>query len=92
MVQSLTDWLQQSRLTVVAIDKENGRLRVKQQEGQCSDLTCHGEAVVVADDGTRGDLDLLNPGDIIRVEPAIDRPERVIVVRRAWDELTSPEF
>jgi hypothetical protein len=77
---------------VVSVDKETGRLRVKGSADNCSDLTCHGETVVVADDGTRGDLDLLNPGDIIKVEPAIDRPSKIVVVRRAWEELTSPEF
>jgi hypothetical protein len=40
----------------------------------------------------RPDLDALNPGDIIRVEGAADRPDRIVVVRRVWDELTSPEF
>ena len=92
MSQSLTEWLQQSRLTVVAVDKENGRLRVKRSDDQCSDLSCQKGTLVVTEDETRADLDLLNPGDIIKVEPAGGRPEKIVVVRRVWEELASPEL
>jgi hypothetical protein len=34
----------------------------------------------------------LNPGDIIRLDQQTGRPDRIVVVRRVWDELTSPEF
>jgi hypothetical protein len=92
MVQSITDWLQQSRLTVVAIEQETGRLRVKGEADVCRDLTCAGGTLVVTDDETKADLGLLNPGDIIKIEPAGGRPEKIIVVRRVWEELTSPEL
>jgi hypothetical protein len=91
MTLSLTDWLQQSRLVVVSVDKAKGYVRVKGHAEACSDLACPEQTVVVTEDGMRPDLDALNPGDIIRVEGAADRP-RIVVVRRVWDELTSPEF
>jgi len=77
---------------VVSIDKESGRLRVKGSSDRCSDLTCHGKTLVVADDESRADLGFLNPGDIVKVEPATGTPEKIVVVRRAWEELASPEL
>jgi hypothetical protein len=92
MAQSITDWLQESRLTVVAVEKATNRLRVKGEADLCSDLTCRDGTLVVTDDETRADLDFLNPGDIIKVEPAGGPPERIVVVRRVWEELASPEL
>ena len=92
MTLSLTDWLQQSRLVVVSVDKAKGYVRVKGHAEACSDLACPEQTVVVTEDGMGPDLDALNPGDIIRIEGAADRPDRIVVVRRVWDELTSPEF
>jgi len=46
---------------------------------------------VVTDEDARAGLDALNPGDIIKIEPTGGRPERIVVLRRAWDELASPE-
>jgi hypothetical protein len=93
MAQTFTDWLQTSRLVVVAVEKDRHRVRVRGSEDVCSDLSCHDETVVVSDDGgSNRDLDSLNPGDIVRVESAGDRTNRIVVVRRVWDELSSPEF
>jgi len=47
---------------------------------------------VVTDDGTAPDLAALNAGDIVRVEERSGRAERIVVVRRVWEELTSPEW
>jgi hypothetical protein len=91
MTQSLTDWLQHSRFVVVGIDKDRGHLRVKGVADACTDLTCSESTLVVGDDGAAG-LDSLNPGDIVRVEGEPGRAERIVVVRRVWEELTSPEF
>ncbi|MBI1736102.1 MAG: hypothetical protein HYR51_13080 [Candidatus Rokubacteria bacterium] len=90
MAQRLTDWLQQSRLTVVAVDTEHRRVRLKDVADACSDVAC-GEATVVLTEDGAGDLSCLNPGDIVRVEGAASAP-RIVIVRRIWDELTSPEF
>ena len=90
MAQSLTDLIQKSRLTVVAVDKGAGRLRVRDDSETCADLTCQGSLVVT--EGESGvDLGLINPGDIIKVESSAGRPEKIVVVRRAWEEYASPE-
>jgi hypothetical protein len=91
MEQSLTDWLQKSRLTVVEIDRAKGRLRVRGDADACSELSCGEPTLVVTDDGTGG-LETLNPGDIIKVAPATGRADTIVVLRRAWDEIASPEL
>jgi hypothetical protein len=90
MAQSLTDLIQTSRLTVVEVDREAGRLRVRDSSEMCSDLTCHG-SLVVTEEASKADLGLIHPGDIIKVEASGGRPEKIVVLRRAWEELTSPE-
>lgn len=92
MVQSLTDWLKQSRLIVVAVEVDKGRVRVKSDGEACSDLSCGERALVVSDEDPAGSLESLNPGDIVKVERAAGKPDRIVVVRRVWEELTSPEF
>jgi hypothetical protein len=90
MSQPLTDWLRESRFTVVHVRRDLGQIRVKNEADACTDLACSGH--VVDDEGAVQGLEALNPGDIIKVEREAGRPERIVVVRRAWDELTSPEF
>jgi hypothetical protein len=90
MAQSLTDLIQKSRLTVVEVNKQAGRLRVRDDSETCSDLSCHG-ALVVTDEMSGADLGLINPGDIIKVEAREGRPEKIVVVRHAWNEFSSPE-
>ena len=92
MVPSLSELIQQSRLMVVAVDKTRGRLRVKGASDACTDLSCAEQALVVTDEGARADLDLLNPGDIVKIEPAAGPAEKIVVVRRAWEEIASPEI
>jgi hypothetical protein len=92
MTQSLTDWLQQSRVVVVGVDPVTRRIRVKNENEACTDLSCHERTLVVSEDGAAPDLGSLNAGDIIRVEDKSGRPERIVVVRRVWEELTSPEW
>ena len=90
MTQSLTDWLQQSRLVVVSVDLEHRRVRVKAVA--CRDVTCSEQTLVVCEESSGPDLSALNPGDIVKVEQTTGRPERIVVVRRVWEELTSPEW
>jgi hypothetical protein len=92
MAQTLTDWLQRNRVVVVAVDPEARRVRVRGEADACSDLACSDRTLVVSDEGTDADLAGLNPGDIVRVEETSGRPERIVVVRRVWEELTSPEW
>jgi hypothetical protein len=93
MTQSLTDWLQHNRLIVVAVDPSRRRVRVKSAADACTDLSCSESTVVVSDEAAAGGLDGLNAGDIVKLDGGVPgRPERIVVVRRVWEELTSPEF
>ena len=92
MTQSLTEWLQQSRLMVVAVDKNKGRVLVKDHADACTELSCHERTVVVSDEETGRNLEALNAGDIIKVESAAGRAEKIVVLRRVWEELGSPEL
>jgi len=93
MIQSLTDWLQQSRLVVVSVDPSLHRVRVKSAADACTDLSCSESTIVVSDENAAGGLDGLNAGDIVKLDGGVpDRPARIVVVRRVWEELTSPEF
>lgn len=92
MTENFTDSLQHHRMIVVAVDHESSRVRVKEASDACTDLTCSGETLVVSDEGASTDLQTLNPGDIIKVEGMTGSPGRIVVVRRVWDELSSPEW
>jgi len=92
MALSLTEWLQHSRLIVVGVDPATRNIRVKNESNACTDLTCGERTLVVSEEGVGPDLGVLNPGDIVRVEESAGRAERIVVVRRVWDELTSPEW
>jgi len=92
MVQSLSELIQQSRMVVVEVDKSRGRLRVRGVADACTDLSCSEQALVVTDGEAEADLDLLNPGDIVKIEPGAGSVERIVVVRRAWEEIASPEI
>jgi hypothetical protein len=90
MTQSFTDWLQKSRVMVVEVDAENGRLRVKGEA--CTDLACHERTVVLTEDGHEAPLDVLNPGDIVRIDESPRGVARVVVLRRVWEAIASPEL
>lgn len=92
MAQSLTDWLQHSRVVVVGVDPATRRVRVKREAQACTDLSCTERTLVVTDEGSAPNLAALNPGDIVRIEESAGRPDRIVVVRRVWEELTSPEW
>jgi len=92
MAQNLSESLQSDRLTVVEVLKEAGRIRVKGPSDACTDSSCGAEVAVEATEGPTGGLEALHPGDIVRLEPGPQGGQRILVVRRVWDELTSPEF
>ncbi len=92
MSQSLTDWLQQSRYVVVSVDAARRHVRIKGHADACTDISCTERTLVVSDDGAAPDLTALNAGDIVKIEDVSGRPERIVVVRRVWEELTSPEW
>ena len=89
---SLTDSIQQTRHIVVAIDLTAKTVRVRGEAEACTDIACSERTVVVTDEGTAPDLTALNAGDIVKIEEASGRPERIVVVRRVWEELTTPEW
>jgi len=91
MTQSITDWLQQNRLVVVAVDPVAGRVRLRTEDAACTELHCGEETVITTEDGV-ADLGAINAGDIVKIERTGGRAQRIVVVRRVWDELTSPEF
>jgi hypothetical protein len=88
---SLTDRIKHDRYSVVAVDKAAGRLRLKSEADLCTDLAC-GEAEIVTDEGRTRDLDEINPGDIIMLEHKDGRTNEIRVVRRVFDEYSSPEW
>ena len=87
-----TTWLQDNRLIVVAVDPVARRVRLRGVQDQCSDMSCGGDTVVVADDETTSALDALSPGDIVKIESPAAQPQRIVVLRRAWEEYASPEL
>lgn len=90
---SLTDSLQQERHIVVAVDPARKTLRIRGAADACTDLSCSEQTIVVSDDaGDRADLTALNAGDIVKLEGPAHQPRRIVVVRRVWDELSSPEW
>jgi hypothetical protein len=92
MTQSLTDYLQESRSVVVAVDLATGSVRLRANSDVCSDLGCGEQTVVLTDEGPTRDLAVLQPGDLVRVEMDAGTAQRIVVVRRAWEELASPEL
>jgi hypothetical protein len=90
MTQSLTDWLQNSRFTVVEVDPPRGRVRVRGAADACSELACGERTLVVSAEG-RGGLETLIPGDTIKVEAANGGAQTIVVLRRAWEDIASPE-
>lgn len=90
---SFTDSLQKDRHIVVAVDPARRTLRIRGAADACTDLSCAEHTVVVADDVDGGaGLAALNAGDIVKLEGPPGRPQRIVVVRRVWDELSSPEW
>jgi len=90
---SLTDSMQNDRHIVVAVNPVSKTIRIKGAADACTDLSCSERTLVVSDDGEpRADLAALNAGDIVKLEGPLDRPHRIVVVRRVWDELSSPEW
>jgi len=91
MAYSLTDSLKHERFHVVDVDKVAGRLRVKAVEDVCTDFACHG-ARVVDEAGDASALDKVLPGDIITMDEKDGQVRGITVVRRAYEEYSSPEW
>jgi hypothetical protein len=77
LAAGVTDRLQTDRMTVVRVDHAAGRF-------ECAE---HLRWTTVL----KADLRGVNPGDIVKVEPAKGKPARIVVLRTAADEIASPE-
>jgi hypothetical protein len=91
MAYSLTDSLKHNRFHVVSVDTAARTVRVRGEAEACTDISC-GEALVVTDEGTSRDLERLNAGDIVTLEQKDGRAQQIRVVRRVWEEYSSPEW
>jgi hypothetical protein len=91
MARSLTDSLKHDRYRVVEVDKAAGRLRIKSEADMCSDFAC-GEAEIVTDEGRTRDLAEINQGDIVMLDHKDGKATEIRVVRRVFDEYSSPEW
>jgi hypothetical protein len=91
MAYSLTDSLKHNRFQVVSVDAGARTLRVRGESDACTDFSC-GDALVVTDEGTTRDLERLHAGDIVTLEHSDGRAQQIRVVRRVWDEYSSPEW
>lgn len=74
---NLTERMQAERMTVIGVDQAGGRF-------QCAEHRRWTRVI-------KADLRGVNLGDIVRVEHAAGKPTRIVVVRAAADELSSPE-
>jgi len=91
MARSLTDSLKHDRYRVVEVDTAAGRLRIKSEADMCSDFAC-GEAEIVTDEGRTRDLAEINQGDIVMLDHKDGKATEIRVVRRVFDEYSSPEW
>lgn len=89
--KSLTAAVQTGRMTVLKVNREANQILSLSSEGRVRVSTVSDKAVVVTEDKKAPDLALLNAGDIIQVEPRDGQVQRILVLRRAWQETTSPE-
>jgi len=87
----LTSAVQTGRLTVLEVDAKAHRLVSLNGTGRVLVTDAGRNTLVVTEDGKAAALDLVRPGDIVRVEPTSVSPRRIVVLRRGWQELESPE-
>ncbi|GEM_PF-1095666 len=93
LAQSLTDSLQAGRMTLLEVNKETGKIYCLDADGKLRVVEFHnGDVPLIVADGARlADLRLLKAGDLIKVERTDERAHTIVVLRRAAEELASPE-
>jgi len=89
--KNLTAAIQTGRMTVLKVNREANQIVSLNSEGRVRVTGVSNKAVVVTEDKKAADLALLNAGDLIQVEPRDGQIQRILVLRRAWQETTSPE-
>jgi hypothetical protein len=78
MAAGFAERLQAERMTVLQVDQESGKFLCVE----------HGRWTAVARDNLAG----VHQGDIVKVERSQGEPARLVVLRTAAEELTSPEL
>jgi hypothetical protein len=89
--KNLTAAVQTGRLTVLNVNREANQIVSLNSEGRVRVTGVSNNAVVVTEDKKAADLTLLKPGDLIQLEPRDGQIQRILVLRRAWQEAASPE-
>jgi hypothetical protein len=87
----LTGAVQSGRHTVLNVDPATRRVLSLTGTGQVSVSEVDRSARVVTDETQDATLALLRPGDVIRVEAPYGHIQKIVVLRRGWQELESPE-
>jgi hypothetical protein len=88
---SLTGSLQQRRLTVLEVNEKARRLVSRNGAGRVLVTELGRDPYVVTEDRGAGSLALLQPGDVVRVDPVNGQARLIVVLRHAWQEAESPE-
>lgn len=87
----LSTAVQLARHTVLNVDPAARRFLSLTGTGQVRVSEVSKGALVVTEETQRAGLALLKPGDVIRVEAPHGPIQRIVVLRRGWQELESPE-
>ena len=88
---SLTASVQQRRLTVLEVNEKARRLVGRNGAGHVLVTELGRDPYVVTEDRGAGSLALLQPGDVVRVDPVNGQARLIVVLRHAWQEAESPE-
>lgn len=89
--RSLTAAVQADRMTLLQVEPNARRIVWVSNDGRVRRDEVATEAVVVSDDRKASDLAVLNPGDLIKIEPRGGQIQKIVVLRHAWHETMSPE-
>jgi hypothetical protein len=87
----LSGTVQASRQTVLNVDPAGRRFLALTGTGQVRVSEVSKGALVVTDETQGAGLALLRPGDVIKVEAPHGQIQKIVVLRRGWQELESPE-
>ena len=83
--------VQMGRNTVLSVDPAARRFRSLTSTGHVRVSHVSKGTLVVTEEAQAAGLALLMPGDVSRVEAPHGPIQRIVVVRRGWQELESPE-
>jgi len=87
----LSGAVQMGRQTVLNVDPAARRVVSVTGTGQVRVSEVNRGTLVLTEETQGAGLALLKPGDVIRVEPRHGQIQRIVVLRRGWQELESPE-